>query len=73
MFQAHRGRKKWTLVFLPAACFAVSVPLYMMGGIVRPVVATVVLAYGAFTLWRRARGGWRLEAALETAVPLKED
>jgi putative tricarboxylic transport membrane protein len=73
LFQSHRGKKKWTLFYLPAACFAVSVPLYMMGGIPRPVVATVVLAYGAFTLWRRARGGWRLEAALETAVPLKED
>ncbi len=73
MYQAQRGRKKWTLVFLPAACFAVSVPLYMMGGIPRPVVATVVLAYGAFMLWRRARGGWRIETALETTVPLDED
>ena len=45
----------------------------MMGGIPRPVVATVVLVYGAFTLWRRARGGWRLEAELETALPLKEN
>ncbi len=73
LFQSHRGKKKWTLFYLPAACFAVSVPLYMMGGIPRPMAATVVLAYGAFTLWQRARGGWRLEAALETAVPLKED
>ena len=73
MYQVQRGRKKWTLVFLPAACFAVSVPLYMMGGIVRPMVATVVLGYGAFLMWQRARGGWRLEADPETAAPLKEE
>ncbi len=37
------------------------------------VLATIVLGYGLFTMWQRARGGWRIEAALETAVPLKED
>ena len=72
-FQAKSSTQKWTLFYLPAACFAVSVPLYMMGGVPRPVLATIVLGYGLFTVWQRARGGWRLEADLETAVPLKED
>ena len=62
LFQGHRGKKKWTLFYLPVACFAVSVPLYMMGGVTRPILATIVLAYGAYTLWRRAQGGWQLEA-----------
>jgi putative tricarboxylic transport membrane protein len=62
LFQGHRGQKKWTLFYLPLACFAVSVPLYMMGGVTRPILATIVLAYGAYTLWRRAQGGWQLEA-----------
>jgi hypothetical protein len=34
----------------------------MMGGVNRPILATIVLAYGAYTLWRRAQGGWQLEA-----------
>ncbi len=62
LFQSHRGKKKWTLFYLPAACFAVSLPLYMMGGVTRPILATIVLAYGAYTLWRRAQGGWKLES-----------
>ena len=60
VYQAHRGRKKWTLFYLPAACFATAVPLFMMGGIPRPVLAAVVVAFGAYTLWRRAQSGWAL-------------
>ena len=62
LFQSHRGKKKWTLFYLPFACVAASVPLFMMGGVTRPVLATIVLAFGAYTLWRRAQGGWQLEA-----------
>jgi hypothetical protein len=32
----------------------------MMGGIPRPILASLVFALGAFILWRRARGGWQL-------------
>jgi len=63
MFQAHRElKKKWTLFYLPAACFAASLPLYMMGGVPRPVLATIVVSFGAYQLWRRAQNGWQLEA-----------
>ena len=72
-FQAQRGRRKWTLLFLPAACFAVSVPFYMMGGIPRTILATVVLAYGAFTLWRRVQDGWRLKAVVESVTQDDQD
>ncbi|NQU61570.1 MAG: tripartite tricarboxylate transporter permease [Rhodospirillales bacterium] len=60
-FQVARGKKKWTLFYLPLACFAASVPLFMMGGVPRPILATVVLAFGAHTLWKRWKGGWKLE------------
>ena len=64
MFQSHREKKKkWTLFYLPVACFVASVPLYMMGGVPRPVLATVVVCYGAYQLWRRWQNGWRFEAA----------
>jgi putative tricarboxylic transport membrane protein len=47
LFQKHRGRRKWTLFYLPLACFAAAAPLYMMGGLPRPVIATIVVVYGA--------------------------
>ena len=62
MFQSHRKKKKkWTLFYLPVACFVASIPLYMMGGVPRPMLATVLAGYGAYQLWCRARNGWRLE------------
>ena len=64
LFQSHRVKgKKWTLFYLPVACFAVSVPLFMMGGVPRPLLAAIILGYGAYQLWRRRQNGWRLEAA----------
>jgi len=62
LFQGHRKRKKaWTLFFMPVVCFAVAVPLFMMGGVPRPVLATIIISYGAYTLWRRAQDGWHIE------------
>ena len=64
LFQLHRKKKKtWTLFYLPGACFAASVPLYMMGGVPRPVLATIVLGFGAYQLWRHRQNGWRFETA----------
>ncbi|MEQ8506074.1 MAG: tripartite tricarboxylate transporter permease [Rhodospirillales bacterium] len=61
-FQAQRSKKKWTLFYLPVACFAMSVPLFMMGGIPRPVIACVVVAGGAWVLYKRWKSGWALDA-----------
>jgi putative tricarboxylic transport membrane protein len=72
LFQRDRGRKVWTLFYLPFACFGAAVPLYMMGGVPRPVIATLVVLYGAWTLWKRARRGWQLDARDAEAVELKE-
>ena len=64
-FQAARGKKKWTLFYLPIACFAVSLPLTMMAvensSKPRGVIALIVLASGAYILWRRWQSGWTLE------------
>ncbi|HIN75662.1 MAG TPA: Tat pathway signal protein [Rhodospirillales bacterium] len=65
LFQEHRGKFKWTLFYLPFACFAVSVPLYLMGGVARPVIAVIVLGFGAYTLWKRWKSGWKLTAYQE--------
>jgi hypothetical protein len=34
----------------------------MMGGITRPVLATVLIGFGAYQLWRRRQNGWRFDA-----------
>ena len=63
LFQSHRGKKKWTLFYMPLGYFMVSIPLFMMGGIPRPVLAVVMIGFGAYQLWRRRQNGWRFEAA----------
>lgn len=65
-FQAARGKKKWTLFYLPLACIAISGPLAMMwlqnGSVPRGIIAAVVGASGLYILWQRWRSGWNLEA-----------
>ena len=72
LFQEHRGKKIWTLFYMPLACFGASVPLYMMGGIPRPVIATIVLAYGAHTLWKRWKSGWKLDPQASEEMMISE-
>lgn len=65
-FQAARGKKMWTLFYLPLVSFAVCLPLAMMAvesnSVPRGIIACVVFAGGAYTLWQRWRSGWNLEA-----------
>ena len=65
-FQSARGKKKWTLFYMPFACFAVCLPLAMMawqhGSIPRGVIAVIVLATGVYVLWNRWRSGWNMKA-----------
>ncbi len=72
IFQEHRGRRKWTLFYMPLACFSAAAPLYMMGGVPRPVIATIVVVYGAWTLWKRWKSGWELDASLAEKHDLSE-
>jgi len=71
-FQQHRGKKKWTLFYMPLACLGASVPLYMMGGIPRPVIATIVVVYGAYTLWKRWKSGWKLDPHAAEELTISE-
>ena len=68
LFQAHRGLRIWTLFYSPAACLAASVPLFMMGGVPRPILATLLTGYGLWTLYRRWQSGWHLEASGQPVV-----
>jgi len=68
LFQAHHGKRKWTLFYQPAGCVAAAVPLFMMGGVPRPILATLLAGFGLWTLYRRWQSGWRLEPADQPAL-----
>ena len=57
-YQAARADKRWTRAFVPLLVLAVSVPLFMMGGWIRPAIGAGLMALGVTLLWRRARRGW---------------
>ncbi|MCG8511503.1 MAG: tripartite tricarboxylate transporter permease [Rhodospirillales bacterium] len=69
-YQAARGMKKWTLVFMPLLCIAVSPPLFMMNGIARPLIGGFLLILGLYMLWKRQKEGWELKPV--TGPVLKE-
>ncbi len=71
-YQKLRGQRKWTLVYLPALLAALSVPMVMMGGIARPLIAVVLLVMAGYMIWRRARDGWRLENAGMPEIHIEE-
>ena len=72
IFQADRGRKIWTLFYMPLACFAAAYPLYMMGGVPRPIIATIVIAFGGWTLWKRWQSGWALDGSVDEQTVIRE-
>ena len=71
-YQKDRGTAKWTLFYPALMAFALSPPLFLMGGVVRPLLATFLLGLGAYFLWRHARNGWRVEAVSEHGARLDE-
>jgi putative tricarboxylic transport membrane protein len=72
-FQKHRGKKRWTLWFLPAMSVSTALPLFLMEGVVRPVIGGLLLALGGYLLWGHARNGWRLQPVTEHEIHLEED
>jgi putative tricarboxylic transport membrane protein len=55
-FQAARARgARWTGFYAPAMLIAAALPLSMMGGAVRPVLAAICVVVGAVLGWRAMR------------------
>lgn len=54
-YQDHRGTKVWTLWYVPALLLAVTVPLFLMGGYVRPALAVVLIGFSAYLLIKLPR------------------
>ena len=61
-YQKKRTAQKWTLFFAPAIPIALSIPMFMMGGWVRPGVAVLLVAFAVWMLWRRYQNDWMLPA-----------
>ena len=49
-YQKDRGRKVWTLWYAPLLMLALTVPLFMMGGTVRPVLAGILILWAGWML-----------------------
>ena len=59
-YQARRHEARWTLFYFPAFCVAIVPPLFLMEGVVRPILGGALLLVAAYTLLRHQRAGWRL-------------
>lgn len=51
-YQKHRGKAVWTRYFVPALLVVMAVPVFMMPGIVRPVIAGLMVALAGIQLLR---------------------
>lgn len=61
MYQKHRADKTWTLAFIPMLMMALSPSIFMMNGVIRPVVGAGFLLGGLYLLAKRKQRGWVLE------------
>ncbi|MBT5939129.1 MAG: hypothetical protein HOG95_04310 [Rhodospirillaceae bacterium] len=67
MYQKQRAEKTWTLAFIPIFLMALSPSIFMMEGVIRPVVGVGFLLGGLYLLAKRKQRGWVLEG--KTIVP----
>ncbi len=51
-YQDDRGIKPWTVWYVPLFLLSVTVPLFLMGGYVRPTIAVILLGCSAFLFYR---------------------
>ncbi len=60
LYQRDRQRRRWTRGYAPLMAAALSLPMFMMGGAVRPTVGATLLLWALWTAWRRGRAGWAI-------------
>lgn len=54
-YQKHLGKKQWTRFFLPVLLIVMSLPVFMMPGYIRPIIAGLMLVTGIVQLILRSR------------------
>ena len=60
LYQSSQFKNRWTLLYSPCMAAAISIPVFMMGGSVRPVIAVMLVALSGYLIWKRIRSGWQL-------------
>ena len=63
LYQSSQFKRRWTLAYSPCMAAAVSIPVFMMGGAVSPVIGVMLVALSVYLIWKRARSGWQLPAS----------
>ena len=64
-YQKHRGKKAWAQFFVPVLLIALALPVFMMPGALRPIIAGLMLATGVVRLIMQIRS----PKALDSAAP----
>lgn len=70
-YQKLRGLARWTLVYPSAMSICLALPIMMMQGVVRPVLAVAMIGFGIWMLWGHRRAGWVLEPPEEHPAPME--
>ncbi len=63
LYQRDRGKKRWADFFTPLLMISLSLPIFMMGGVLRPLVGAALLAFGAYQLYRALQNKPAVEGA----------
>jgi hypothetical protein len=71
-YQNERGKRKWTLAYPSLIAISLSVPLFIMGGTARPLLAGGLIVMAGYFLWSHHRTGWRLESIDTPPVSITE-
>lgn len=50
-YQRDYGKKVWTVWYAPSLMLALTIPLFMMGGYVRPVLALILMGLAGYLFW----------------------
>ncbi|HIN18907.1 MAG TPA: Tat pathway signal protein, partial [Gammaproteobacteria bacterium] len=53
LYQRHRNVRQWTVVYAPAMAASVSLPMFMMGGVARPLIGIALLILSGYLVWHR--------------------
>jgi putative tricarboxylic transport membrane protein len=72
LYQRQRGKAKWTLAYPALLSIAISAPLFMMGGVARPVLGGCLILFSSYLILRHARLGWRLEVPADHQKQIRE-
>ena len=63
LYQRDRGTKAWTFYYSPILMLAVTLPLFQMGGTIRPGLAVILIGLGLYGLFRARQSHKNMESA----------